>query len=890
MTTRSKVDDTPLMRYVDKTLWANPEENQQYQVQMNRVTDGYGVSVNFSYMNKWRVLPRQGRFFDIFSIGGLAPGYWNFKSQLVNRNPLDRWINISQVTKNRGFQLDIYNTQGFQFSRGHAWMMVTYDGLVLIALEKLRGYPLPADMKMFFRCYTPSQGVTKGKEALAVNANPFHYESMVYDNVAELQTFQGRYQSWKAKPGFTATFHNGTFWSGAPNTVPGLKLGDFVEIWHDPTVIRTELYSYSNLADFYSELDKKRKVILHPAKRRGEFTIRYFDDNDYYLLGKSGRGVYFHRNDKKTVRQLTHVDVSIADDVIREAANAHPDLSQISDLRILVLIRKTDWEYQWPNDSQRIRYLYRLPDVDIVKAFTGARANMPEWTANGLEQGPVIGLLRSQWKDTNRDKALLSVGYNAATRVLSETPVRAAYNSGGIGIEIPDSYRRACTVWEYNEAGHLLGYRSFSNARYYNPVDPSCAKLEFTFGLHGRTIDNVVTNQDIILDKQLDYRVFVSAYSTILGQLVGELVEVTGNKAYYEMQGLRLVWKGLDKVNQRGVIFNNSRSLAYTFTLDHIDHSLAFALTHIYQSGGLIFPHSFAQIYVWLNKRPLIDGVDFIFKNNYIYIVNKEFLREGSQEITVSAHGFHSKDTNPNGDVELGFVDGGVIGRFNRYNLRGDRCTRTVIDGALYLTDEVPSAERFVPDDQWNTLNGKPYMVKHVYAPLVDVKDFDNYPLFKEAREVDQRVSDYLTKWLPKPTTPEEEILWEGVLTEGPPGPGRPVIANLQDKYRLFSPFMSVIVNGIKNGLITVPEWVGGETAFSNQDVELAIKPYKWWLEVDPVTLKFDRRYFAIMPYSNVEKLTVTSRELQFIKQVNDNYLSSVCAIEGHFTVNNNGS
>lgn len=889
MAERGTVDDTPLMRYVDKQLWGNPEENQQYQVQMNRVTGSYGVSFNFSFMNKWRTVPRQNRFFDIYSIGGLAPGYWNFKSQLVNRNPLDRWVNVSKLSKQRGFLLDIYNAYGYQFSRSHAWIMVTYDGLVLIALEKLRGYPIPDKAEMWFRCYTPSQLVTKDKEALEGKGNPFHYESLVYDNVSELQILQGRYQTWKGKTGYTATFHNGVFWNGAPNTVPNLKLGDFLEIWHDPTVIRTEIYTYRTLQDFYSELDKKRKVILHPAKRKGDFTIRYFDDNDFYLLAKSNRGLLLNRNDKRTVRQLTHVDVSIADDTVREACNGHPDLSVINDLRILVLVRKTDWEYTWPNESQRIRYLYRLPDADIIRAFTGARANMPEWTANGLESGPVIGLLRSQWKTLNRERAFASIGYNAATRVLSEGTLKAPYNSGGIGVEVPYSYRQAFTAWEYSKEGHLLTYRSFINARYYNPVNPLCDKVEFSFGVGGRTLDTKISNTDEVLSKELDYRIFISAWSVALGKLVGELVDVTGDSSYYEMQGLRLVWKGLDKINQRGVIFSNSKTLAYSFTLNHIDKSLAFALTHIYEPGGLIWPYSFGNVDVWLNGHPLIDEVDYIFRDNYIYIINKEFLREGAQDITVRAGGFHTKDTDPNRDIELGFVDGGVIGRFDRYNLRADRVTRTVINGSLYITDEVPRAERSVPDDQWNVLNGRPYMVKHVFTPILGVKDFDLFPGLKASREVDKRVSDYLTKWLPKPRTLEEEVSWEGSAGTQPSGSGVPAIPNLQDKYKLFSPFLSVIVNGIKNGLIDVPDLSGGDTAFSGQDIEEAVSSYKWWLDVDPVPLKFDRRYFAITPYANVEKINVTSKQLQFIKQVNDTYLDSVCVIEGYFTVNNNG-
>lgn len=887
MARRTPEDDTPLVDYIEQNLWANPEENQQYQIKLVRVTDYFGGIGNFPFMNKWRDLPKRNRYFHVFHVGGLEPGYWNFQNHILRRNPLDRWMNLGQVAKVRGLQLDLYNEKGFQYSRSHAWTMTTYDGLTFIAFEKLNAYEMPDGTEMYCRPYGPSQKVDVGDVALAETGNPFVYETMVYESQSELATFMTRYNKFKAKAGFTGVYWNGAFFDGAPNTITGIKVGDIVEFWHDPTVIRTETYNYSSLRDYYSDLDKKRKVILHPTKRKGDFTLRYFDDNDYFLLGAGKNGLYLHRNDVSTVRQLTHVDVAIASDAIANQSAFHPDLNVLSKVRIRILIRKTDWEYQWPNEHHRIRYLYRMSDANILLAFTGARANMPEWTANALESGPVMSLLRRQYMMINREDAILSVGYNAATRVLSESPLRATYEAGGRGIEVPVSYRELFTAWEHDENGQLLGYYNQTEARYYAPVNPACAMVEFTIGHAARKLDYVVVNTDQVVDRNWDYEVYTSAYAISTGKLVGPLTNVTGNTSIYKIENGKLIWTGLDKTNQRGIICRNRGSLAYTFQLDHLDHSLAFALTHIYEDGGLIFPISFAQIDIWLNGHPLIDKVDWVYKDKYCYIVNKQFIVDGPQTITVRAHGFHTDVDNPNSETELGFIDGGVIGRVNRYNLRGDRVTRTVIGGALYMSDEVPRAEREVPDNQWSILNGLPYMVKHVFCPIRFVKDYDTYYLRQRSREVDQRVSDYLTKYLPKPTTAAEEITWEPGGPAQPPGPNVPVLPNLQDKYRVFSPFLSVIVNGLINGFITLPTLKGSETAYSGQDVQDAVKAYTWWLEYDPVTLKYDPRYFAIMPYANFGKLVVTAKELLFIKQVNDMYLESACAIEGHFNVNN---
>lgn len=885
MSDRSPADDTPLVSYAQSHIWGNPEENGQYQVKLVRATPDAGVVRNFSFMNRWRSLPKADHTYHVFSAAGLVPGYWNFRNNLLNRNPLDRWINLGRLCRKRGVQLDLYNAKGFQFSRSHTWVMHTYDGLVLIAFEKLARYPIPYTEDMWFRCYTPSSPVEKWENSTD-DDNPFVYETMTYANAVELAEFMRMYSKWKAKPGYTGVFHNGAFFKGAPNAIPGLQIGDIVEFWHDPTVLKVETYQYKNLQNFYSDLDKKRKVIIHPPKVKGNFTIRYFDDNDYYLTAKNNRGLMLPRNDVTAVRQLTHCDVALAGDFISNAAAYHPDLANVDDIQITVLVRKSDWEYQWPHEHHRIRYLYRFSDANIVRAMTGARATVPEWTANGLEYGATMAFTRSQYKNITRPKANTAMGYNAATRVLSETPLATTYAPGSRGVEVPFTYRTKCTVWEHDSNGKLIGYYNQSNIQYYSPKNVDCKLVEFTIGHYGRDLDITITNVDVPVNAWYDLRVYVIDWNLLTNKPASGWRDVTDDSAIYTIMNGNINWKGLDRVNQRGVLVTNQKTLAYTFTLNHIDHSLAFALTDIYTGGGHIFPYSLAEVDIWLNGHPLIENVDWVWGNNqYCYINNKEFIVDGEQEITVRAHGFYGNLVRPNSDTELGFVDGGVIGRVNRYNLRGDRVTRTVINGALYITDEVPRAERLVPGDQWASLNGRPYCVKHIYCPVRQVEDYKSYPLRKESRTTDLRVSDYLTRWLPKPATLAEEIHYELGDTPGPVGRATPVIANLQDKYRLYSPFLNVVTNAILNKLLVVPNFAEGETTFSDQQVRDLVKNYIWWLAYDPIPLNYDLRYFAVLPYANFSKPAVTAKEFVFIRKVNALFLNSVCSIEGHYEV-----
>ena len=888
MNERSPVDDTPLVRHAESRLWANPEENNQYQVKLVRITPNEGVVVNFGYKDKWRVLPREGRTFHIFSVNGLVPGYWNFRNNVLNRNPLDRWINAGRLMKTRGVQLDLYDNKGFMYPRSYAWIMHTYDGLTLVAFEKFQQYPIPNTRDMYFRCYTPSSPVDKWENAIP-SRNPFEYECMRYARPDEMQTFMGMYNTMKSKPGYTGVFHNGAFMAAAPNAMPDLKANDLVEIWHDPTVLRVETYSYNTLKDFYSELDKKRKVILHPPKRKGDFTLRYFDDNDYYLVGKNKRGLLLPRNDITAVRQLTHADVCLADEFIQNAATFHPDLAKVSDIQIMVLVRKSRWEFAWPHEHQRFRYLYRMPDVDIVKAMTGARATVPEWEAKNLEAGAVMSFTRLQWNKITREKAALAEGYNAATRVLAETPLPVHYAPGEVGVPVPYSYVEQFTAWEYDDKGLLLGYYNTYNRPNYSPTNPECVLVEFVVGEAGREFDITITNQPTRVYPGWDLRVYKVGWSIVTEAPVGEWVDVTDDPSVYVINDGIISWTGLDYTNQRGVLVTNRKSIAYTFQLEHIDHSLSFALTDIYVGGGHLFPYSPAELDIWMNKHSLIENVDWVWKDGRIYVHNKEFIVDGPQEFTVRAHSFYDNLVRPNSDTELGFVDGGCIGRVPRYNLRGDRVTRTVINGALYLSDSVPRAERLVPADQWGLLNGRPYCVKHIYAPIKDVVDYKHFPLRKRSRETDQRVSDYLTEWLPKPRTLAEEIHYEKGDVPGPIGNGKAAITNIQDKYRLFSPFMNAVTNAILNKLLEVPEFGEGETTFSEQQVRDLVKQYLWWLEFDPIIMKYDLRFFAVMPYANFDMVEVTAKEFVFLKIVNRLFLESACHIEGHYGVTKHG-
>ncbi|TQH36552.1 hypothetical protein, partial [Pseudomonas aeruginosa] len=65
------------------------------------------------------------------------------------------------------------------------------------------------------------------------------------------------------------------------------------------------------------------------------------------------------------------------------------------------------------------------------------------------------------------------------------------------------------------------------------------------------------------LDPFDGFRVYTSHFNVDRGEITGALTDVTGDKKIYEVVNEVLVWKGLDPVNQRGVVVFNTRTLAY---------------------------------------------------------------------------------------------------------------------------------------------------------------------------------------------------------------------------------------------------------------------------------------------------------------------------------------
>lgn len=929
-------DRNPLVNYAVKTMWGNPELDSQFQVKLSRVSGEQGLINNFSYMGKTRFLPTELNFYHVFTMGGLDSGFWNLGSRQKSWYPVDQWVRASTFSSVRGVSLDIYSGNGTMWLRTETYIMPCFDGMTLIAIPINPNFPLPLDKSLYFHCYTTdinTRNIASKDEAKYT----FGYSGCIYiqhENFEKVTNYYNFYKSFNM--GLVQFFHNGKI---VPIETAKPLAGDLIEVVYDPSVEMVATYDYKGMPDYYSDLDSKRKVILFPGFDNRPHKYRYYDDCHFYIYNKRNKdGYYFHRNHQDAVRQLTHQDYGMAVPYIdflagRLITDDKTNNTTVSDIQIKVIYHKTRWQFDLGPTSSRINDLYLLEyPQDILNAMTGALSSVKEWKASELEKSATNKVLNGIVQTLTTDTVREALGHHGCSIALSNSPLYMPFitpgepefndiyptppYTSGLGYQIPPTYVESSTAYEYDIDGLLLRRVGVRNQEWYQPKE-GCVYVEWVLGQSGHLVDYVISKTDVKLREGFGFRVYRAKWvidpnidntTKVHNELPisktnenlypnpdvgGEIraltysetpndipptpppmpdggrplppwIDITGTDQYRIENGY-IVWN-FDTINNVGMVVFDTDHLYGEFPLSHIDNSLTFAITHEWDVGGPLLQIEPGQVDIWMNRHPLIGGVDYILNFPNVYIINKMWLVEGEQFIQWRATGL--SESGLVNTSELGFVAEGVLGHNGRYNLRIDRPTKTILGGRLFLTSSLDWAEDINHGENVREWNGWPYEVKHIYTANKFVDKEDIYWGYNKSLGLDVTVGSYLTERVSyKKKDPQEIDYMES------------------DKYRLFSPFLSQVVNEIVLGFLILPEPNEEGIPFSNQQIDDLTREYQWMLDFDPIVLDLDLKYFTVHPYSNLKVPTVTADQLTFITMVNDLYLKSKIKIEGHFEV-----
>ncbi|QDB70417.1 hypothetical protein CF8_0004 [Aeromonas phage CF8] len=920
----------PLVDYAVKNMWGNPEVDSQYHLKLARISSSVGSINDFFYMGKLFRLPSEEEFYIVYSMGGIDPHFWNMFDNRTGWYPYNTWTALSTISNARGVVLDLYNGQGYMFPRTTAFAMGTHEGVTLVAIPVTSQLPQPVGRSVYLRCYTTDINLSIISSADQEKWR-FGYEYAEYSVVDDLIRVKTRFNVFSSfNMGSVIFYVNGVI-TDIDRYVP--TTGDQLEVYYDPTINKQITYQYKDLNDYYSELDSKRKLLLFPGTLNKPRVYRYFDDCDYYIYNhKTGQGFYFNRNSEDAVRQLTHQDMGIASQYVEFLVSQllaldKTRLSTEDDIRICVCYRATKWVFKLGPCISRINDLYLLEDPEqILAAMVGPKSTIPEWSAPVLEKSATNNVLNSIVQKLSTQTVREALGYNGCAQALSrslvcmphllpgETPPEDVSHEPyetGLGYRIPVSYIESSVAYEYDIDGHYLRKSPIINREWFTPGEEGYY-VEFVMGQASGTLDYVISRADVLLKPGYGFRVYKAGwlidpdvpdpepvglfdneyritgdgeplypeptivpigltdvpYNGSLGKPDGKWVDITGSDQYRLENGY-LVWN-MDLTNQVGMVVFDSIHIYNEFELTHIDKSIWFTITDRWDVGGLPLVLEPAQLDVWINGHAAIENVDYVIDFPRVYVISKMWLDSAD----VNTIAYRGRGLSPSGLIpssELGFVQEGVLGMNGRYNLRIDRPTKTIVAGRVFMTEEVDWSENIAHGDNLSAFNGFPYEVKHIYCANRYVDPIELYWGFDASRDLDNRITDYLTEHVKyKP-----EIAVTHPYLE-------------MDKYRLFSPFMSQLVNEMVLGFLTIPEPDNSIIGYSDQAIDSLTREYQWLLKYDPVTLGVDERFFSFQPYSNMTRPTITPNQMTVLTRVNELYLKGKVSLGTFFEVSSN--
>lgn len=844
-----------LIDHARMNVWCNPGLDNQLVFQPRKITPRIGSFNTFLLMGRPVTLPEPMKYYQVFQVGQLDPKHVG----LFNRNPpwtAERWIPISEAVNTLNVEVTIYNQNGVVLPRYKTYFMFTKDKALLFALEIDKKFSVNwYEDRFYFRFYTNAYlktGLGSHQENRMVNVGG---EPSTTSSILYLQT---EVQKYKNKPGVVRIYKNGLL-------VPDLNLftiqeNDRVEWVYDSSVKKTVEFKIGDLHSFLSKLDNSFKYLLHHQDLDTE-SIDYQDDIDIYVLTPVSfnrqLGVYFNRNHPSHHRMVTHRDYSIATEVFKELATSLAGMSEdpLADLRqfrVLMYVREGGYNRSLIHDHNRIFELYKLPEPEVVKALIGLNSTVPEWRSDNLEYSAYTKIMRAGYREITIQDVEQGYGYNSISKILADTPTKTETYSGIQRAKLPYLLQQNSTVYEFDAEGVMLGWRYHQDDNDYDASSLDCRLIEAIPGRGTQQIDVSYGKNTLELPLMFNYRVYLSRIvDGVHDRKWKDITHLRGVE--YKVEGTTLTYIGNDRDHYL-MVKTDKTFLAYDRSLMVHEGLMSFSIEEISDQGqGLVADYvdvPGAQLDIWLNGHALIKDLDYVVHFPVVHILSKKYLKyplnTTEQQIHVRMIGFCDKDLNLLKDDEYGWVNHGALSNNGRFDVRDDKVLRIVVAGKTKHRDDLKFYEDSIAIGVTDELNGSPYQIKSMYISLRDFIASDSLELMQKSKEVDKRVSDYLTS---------------RINTSGP----KQNFA-IPDKYPVVSPFFAHIIHLLRNGLMVVPQ----NKTLSDTDIITMCKPYEGLLKWDPVT-EFntpDLTYSYVIPhyYDTVQSMKLY--EYRFLMRV----------------------
>lgn len=849
-----------LMAHALTNAWANPQADRQHVLKLARASRDIGDVKYTNVMFSRIPLPTNNKRYHVFVIGQNHPWTWNFAKNYISTVPYEEWVPITTLWTDRQLTANVYSDIGLMAPNPGVFVRLQYNHNILICFEDFTNINFKGPTQMYLRVYTNAMYEKMVESTRSAMMDNF---GGLMSSPSQVLEWQNRYHNLKTKPGLVQAFVNGRLVVDFP---PGsYSPYDWVDVRYDGSVLRTVDVAVKDMDVFLSTLDNTQKYIFHPPRlnNASDLSMVSYDDVDFYLLGVTGKGLYFHKNMRSAVRTLTHRDYTLNVGFLQNYVAAHPTFGSLDNCTVRVVIRQGGMDIPVPFEHHRLRELYKMDDTKILSAFTNARATLPEWQAANLEQSGYSVMINTPYPYLTTDIVKNGYGYNAMARYLAETPV-ATFSTGIANvnpvIEPGPQLRNNTTFYEYGADGLYRGYKYHTNGYRYISSYADTALVEGYWGKVSKTLNCIVGNTPVTLMKGYGYRLYQAAQTSgVIDETSWK--DVTDDTTIVGVHNGIATWLH-NPVRYIGMVLFNNVFLGYDFELEHSDRTLSFAITHTWPGGGLLSPFPLGKVDIIMNDRSLVPGVDYYIDFPRIVIVSKKHINQsGPNRFTVRSYGFCTSEMKLQDQGDVGWVQNGQVSYNSLFNLRDDRNVRCVIGGQmvrredLIFNEDRPTANTLDPD-----YNGLPYYIDSVMSAVNGVEEYESYPLREASLDLDKRLESYVSSLWPQPEQDNPTAI--------------------TDRYAVYSPFFHKVMMDLKLGVLVIPD-----TWQSYEQMDQMLAAYKWWLNYDPCVVGVDEQFILIQPHNFDTAQTVTVAQYTFLQTIAKVYLNDKISLSGHLVI-----
>lgn len=873
---------TYLVDHARANVWCTPGQDYQLVIAPYRLTDYLGARGTMRVeMGQDITMPDTTTLFHVFQIGNLHPS-------LIGIFPrAGTWVKASDHMNLQGMIIQVYDRLGVNLPRFETWFVILPDRNMLVAIADQGDKFDMANSQPYLRFYSNafyesprSDGYPKIENQLYLenpkndwanlgglrsgNGGDVLTEGVRVTKRNDVMLLQARVTKMRALGfGQVLCYYNGNLvpdFLGTYYTAAVVKPGDWCEYVFDASATEILQFKIADLQTFDSILDGLRKYLLHrPEDSLTE--IQFKDDLDIYLTYQKTdtryEGRYYHQNDPVSVRQVTHQDWSIPVPYVNSFVTDVAGFSNMSAWTVRVYTRKSGYARPLVDEANRLWELYRLPPLRRTQALLGLDSTLEFWRADNLENAMYAKVMSDYGGKFTVAQVEEMYGYNAISKITAPSPIATTQEQGQAIAVLPAGLQSTATIYEYDVNGLLLGYYQTQGTTHYSCRNTNAAFVEGRVGYGGPNLTTVFGTTKYTLNPDWDY--FFMKAQIWNGALTGDFVQAVYGTDYVIRDGV--AYWNLNATEYLCVIRNNEYFLSYDIQLDATDGLMVFSVqseeASDYEPANRVESVPYGKLDIWLNRRALIENIDYVVKWPQVVICNKEFISTAAlQNVTIRCTGLPQVDAD--GEfyrqlpLDVGFVQYGQLSRNNRYNVREDKVQRIVVRGGVKQPGDVSYPEDSVGISVGGINNGDPYAIEEVIVPIGMFTQQGSYALRTEAMTRDRRIEDYMSQFIKDPV--EENA--------------NP-IAGLYD---LYSPFLAKVIRDLQTAKLVVKQT---DYPLTDNKVKTMLADYLYLLDYDPTRLDLDTNYTNIHPHESYYAQTLGIYQYYLVQMAAKLYLQN---------------